>query len=72
MKYCSFHLRAYGNKGLLPAIMVDTENTNLAKSWRNNIGNELSEGSVNFLAVHGKPLQEFTELHLLVNFIEKS
>jgi hypothetical protein len=35
------------------------------------MGNELSEGSENFLAVHGKALQDFTELHLLINSIQK-
>ena len=53
------------------SIMVVTENTNLAKTWKSNIGNELSEGSVNFLAVHGKALRDFTELHLLINSIQK-
>ncbi|CAN5752091.1 DUF3320 domain-containing protein [soil metagenome] len=52
-------------------IIVVTENTGKAKLWRNNIGNELSEGSNNFLTIHGKLLQDFTDAHLLVNTLQR-
>jgi very-short-patch-repair endonuclease len=52
-------------------IIFVTGDTAKAKIWRQNIGNELSEGSRTFLAIHGKLLQDFTDSHLLVNSIQR-
>ena len=52
-------------------IIFVTADTSKAKLWRNYIGNALSEGTGNFMAIHGKALQDFAESHLVVNMIQR-
>jgi len=44
-----------------------TEDPAKAKTWRIKTGTELSVGAANYLSIHSKILNEFTNAHLLVN-----
>ena len=48
-----------------------TGSTIKAKLWRDNIANDLSEGSKNFFSIQGKSIHEFTDAHLLINSLQK-
>lgn len=52
-------------------IIVLTGSATKGKLWRDNIARELSEGATNFLAIHGKSIQEFTDSHLLLNSLNR-
>ena len=52
-------------------IIFVSGDTAKAKLWRNYIGNALSEGTQNFMVIHGKSLQDFAESHLVVNMIQR-
>ncbi len=52
-------------------IIFVTGDTIKAKLWRNYIGNALSEGTRNFMVIHGKSLQNFAESHLVVSMIQR-
>ena len=52
-------------------IIFVTGDTVKAKLWRNYMGNALSEGTHNFMAIHGRSLQDFAESHLVVNMIQR-
>ena len=52
-------------------IILVTGSTTSAKQWRDNMGKELNEGANNFLAIHGKYLQQFTDFHLQVKALER-
>ncbi|MEO6546801.1 MAG: DUF4011 domain-containing protein [Ferruginibacter sp.] len=48
-----------------------TGSTGKTKTWRTTTGNELSEGAANFLAIHGKVLQEFATAHVHANNLQR-
>lgn len=52
-------------------IIIVTGNTAKAKAWRDNISGELSDGAKNFLSIHGRSLQEFTDSYLLVKALDR-
>ena len=53
-------------------IIIVTGSAVKARAWRDHISTELSEGATNFLAIHGKALQHFTESWLLVDSLQRN
>jgi very-short-patch-repair endonuclease len=53
-------------------IIIVTGSAVKAKAWRDHISTELSEGATNFLAIHGKSMQLFTESWLLVYSLQRN
>jgi len=53
-------------------VLVMTGSAAKAKSWRDAMASELGEGSQNFLSIHGKSLQEFTDAFLLIKSLQRN
>lgn len=53
-------------------IIVLTGSATKGKAWRYNMAKELSEGSTNFLSVHGKTIQPFTDSYLLMDSLHRN